>query len=949
MNTLHPPATASDGCAYCGAPTSIGLLHPGTDHTATVPRYCCYGCRVLGEAGEKPVAETAPMATPWFRVGIGATIAGQAMLLGLGVNLAQPTGAVRWLLHLALIASAMGVSAILGGPLVRSALDSLRARQVSVDFLFLAGIWGAFLGSLVSTLSGQGAIYYEVVAVLLTVYAAGKTLGAQSRARALAEAFQLRNAFETCRRLRADGRTEQVPAGSVEKGDRIQVLAGEAISVDGEIERGQAFVSETPLTGEPFPVVRRAGDRISAGSYSEDGELLVQATVNGRERRLEALLAQVESARQKPTLLQAQADRVVRWFLPLVLLVSAVTFVVWTLRSGWAAGLFNAMAVLLVACPCAMGLATPMALWNALAVMAARGFVARNGDIIQKLAEVRHVAFDKTGTLSEERTTLVDLVTVSDSHVRQELLAVLRAVQSRSPHPVARAFESLPTPEIEGLLVKSVKTLPGRGIESWVQLPDGREWHLRIGNRELVKHFGNEPKLLDQLRHRPKDALIYVETDGQLAAVASIHERLRDSATATIEQLGDLHMGWSLLTGDRKERALALGFKNVHGSLTPEEKVTHIRKLKAEGGVVAFVGDGINDALAMQAADVSISLEHGAGLTVANSDAVLYGGDLRNIPGLIVLCRQVRDTLRSNLLFAAVYNLIGICLAASGLLHPVVSALLMVTSSAIVSWRALAVTRHVPGCCGAPDSGRHNSTDLSVQLPETAPPRHNLTPRSNWSFSLMLIAQGPFIAWFGQLSFFWSVLVVLGCGAAGFGIAKFRSENAEVQRYAQMTFAMLGAGNWGMLLGWWAESGFGTFSPMASCCCHQADAPLASAGIQIPWMYVGMVLFGTPPMLRNEYLGASAWLRWSLGALSAVGMVLGMMAGASVAERLNPSGASSAFLVLLICMTVGMLLGMFFCCELGRALALRMRYGRSVTQPRWKRSTSRTGNSARAA
>ena len=213
----------------------------------------------------------------------------------------------------------------------------------------------------------------------------------------------------------------------------------------------------------------------------------------------------------------------------------------------------------------------------------------------------------------------------------------------------------------------------------------------------------------------------------------------------------------------------------------------------------------------------------------------------------------------------------------------------------------------------------------------------------------MLIAQGPFIAWFGQLSFFWSVLVVLGCGAAGFGIAKFRSENTEVRRYAQMTFAMLGAGNWGMLLGWWAETGFGPFSPMATCCCHQAEAPLASVGIHIPWMYVGMVLFGTPPMLRNEYLGASAWLRWSLGTLSAVGMVLGMLAGASVADRLNPSDTSSAFLVLLSCMTVGMLLGMFFCCELGRVLALRMRYGGAVTQPRWERSTSSTGNSARGA
>ena len=195
----------------------------------------------------------------------------------------------------------------------------------------------------------------------------------------------------------------------------------------------------------------------------------------------------------------------------------------------------------------------------------------------------------------------------------------------------------------------------------------------------------------------------------------------------------------------------------------------------------------------------------------------------------------------------------------------------------------------------------------------------------------MLITQGPFTVWFGQLSFFWSVLVVLACGVAGFGMAKFRSGNPEVRRYAHMTFAMLGAGNWGMLLGWWAEAGFGPFSPMANCCCHQAQAPLASVGVHVPWMYVGMVLFGIPPMLRDEYPAISRGLRWLLGALSAVGMVLGMMAGASVAERLNCPGTSLAFLALLSCMTLGMLLGMFFCCELGRTVTLRMHYGRPST------------------
>ncbi len=936
MNTPTSTPAPTETCAYCGAPLAAGSTHPAPNRAGKHAAYCCYGCRVLGESGEKPITDSAAAPTPWFKVGVGAAIAGQAMLLGLAVNLAHPAGTARALLHLVLILSAVAVSAILGGPLARSAWDSSRARQVSIDFLFLAGIIGAFLASLVSTLTGQGAIYYEVVAVLLAVYTAGKTLGAQSRARALAEARQLRRAFETCRRFFPDGRTETVPVAEVEKGDRVLVGAGDAVSIDGQIERGEAFVTETPLTGEPFPVVRRAGDRVFAGSFSEDGELVVRATANGRDRRLDSMLAQVERAREKPTLLQAQADRVVRWFLPLVLLAALGTFVGWTLRADWTAGLFNAMAVLLVACPCAMGLATPIALWNALAVLASRGFVARSGNLVESLAGVTHVAFDKTGTLSEEHATLMDFVTLGDARQRRELLEIVRAVQARSRHPVARAFASLNVGERAGVFVRSVKIVPARGVAAWVELPRGSEHHLRIGQRDLVSDFENEPALLRALRHASSDALVYVEIDGQLVALASVRERLRDSATAALQELDALGVRWSVLTGDQDGRAADLGLINTQGRLTPEAKAARLRQLRETGARVAFVGDGVNDAPAMHAADVGIALEHGAGLTTASADAVLYGGNLHQVPWAITLCRQVRDAIRSNLLFAAAYNLIGVTLAAGGMLHPVVSALLMVTSSAIVSWRALRVTRAAQTCCvvsaatvqkqtlgagekvGKWESERAGTTP--AHLP-TFSPAHLLRRQSpNTAYGLLLITQGFFSAWLGRLPASWSALVIALCAAGAWGIMRFHPRNAEARRYAAMAFAMLALGNWGMLLGWWADLGFGRVSPEAACACHQLHASAAAGLLRMPWMNTGMVVFGLPPMLWGAYPGYRRWLRWSLGALSALGMILGMAGGSYVAARFAAPDPAVNFLLSFAGMTVGMLVGMFFCCELGRAV-----------------------------
>ncbi len=554
-------------CDYCGAPMPSDVAAASTE----APRFCCYGCRILGERrpGMARLQTESPAGpSPWFRIGIGVALASQAMLLGFAVNLTPPEGAMRGLLHAVLAGSAMLVLLVLGWPLLRASWDCVCRRRITVELMFLAGIVGAFGASVYSSVTGIGAVYYELVAVLLVVYSTGKALTAQARERALGETARLRDTFDVCHRLGSDGTVERVPAARIVVGDRIRVRAGEPVPVDGRIESGCAFVRETPLTGEPYPVVRRAGDRVLAGSWSEDGDLVLVATVAGSHRQLDDLIRWVESARAASESgeagdgsLRPLVDRLTTWFLPLVMAVALLTFGLWSLRGQWAQGLFNGLAVLLVACPCALGLAAPLSMWNALATLAARGVVCRSAGALERLAGVRRVVFDKTGTLSEAEQSLIDFAALDGPAERGRLLALLKEVQSRSAHPVARAFSRVDVPAVTGLRVVSLKPVPACGLEAWVE-DAGVEQRLQIGRREWILEsagdVAGEAALLSELRAQDTDQRIYVAIDGRLRGVGVVRERLRDSAGAAWRELEAMGCGISVLTGDQPERATQL-------------------------------------------------------------------------------------------------------------------------------------------------------------------------------------------------------------------------------------------------------------------------------------------------------------------------------------------------------------------------------------------------------
>ena len=611
----------------------------------------------------------------WLRIGIGAAVAAQAMVFSLAINLTPAEGAAYWLVHGGLLASALGVLVFLGRDLLGGAVDALRARRVTIDLLFLLTLSGALVGSVLGTLTGSGSVYYEVVAVLVVVHTLGRLAGARSRAAALRAADAEAEKHERCVVIEADGREETRPVAGLRGGERVAVAAGGAICVDGVVAEGRAYVEEAALTGEWRPVPRGPGDRVWAGTRALDGRLVVVAEAG--PRRLDGVLRAVAEARLAPSRFQARADRLMTWWLPVVAGVSAATFIGWWAGADapWSRALFNAMAVLLVACPCAMGLATPVAVWGGLARLARLGIVARSADFLEALAEVDLVCFDKTGTLSTEALVVCGWTFEPTWAARAaELRAAVAAIERGVDHPVARALVA--EGGVGGLAVAVERRFePGAGVEGVVEAA-GR---VRVGERTFAAGGAEGPE---------DGKTVWVAVDGVPAARVHLQETWRDGLADTVAGLRGLGLELEVLTGDAQAPAEVAGV-TVRAGLTPEEKRSRVAALVAGGRRVLFAGDGVNDAAAMGVATGALALRGGSALARAAAMAVCAGDDLRSLPEAMRVARQVAAGLRANLRFAAGYNLAGMALAAAGWLHPVVAALLMVGSSVWVGARAV--------------------------------------------------------------------------------------------------------------------------------------------------------------------------------------------------------------------------------------------------------------------
>lgn len=629
----------------------------------------------------------------WWRVGVGVLLAVNAMTLSLAVSSSEVTAGQRLALHGVLAALAATSLGVLGWPLARNAWRAARARRVTVEAMFLAGILGAVTASAVAALGGPGETYFEVVCILLVVYSLGQQLTAHAQQRALASVAGFTPAEETCTVLAPDGTSRPRVVAAVVVGDRILVPPGAAVPVDGVVDEGEALVREAEMTGELHPVVRRPGEQVWAGTQLLDASLVVRATAAGGARRIDRIVAAVERARAAPSALERQADRWVARLLPAVLLVAAATGAAWWWLDSLPRGLFNAMAVLLVACPCALGLATPIAVWATVARLAARGLLARSGDVVEALAAVDTVVFDKTGTLTEAHAVLLDLVLAPRPGLDEAALrAAIAAVERTSRHPLARALAEVGTPESSPVAVRGVEILPGVGVAGSVELA-GRPVRLVLGAAERLVAVDDPAwrQLAARLRGAADGRDLAVLVDGAPVGAARLAERLRGSWPAALAALRQLGVTTLVMTGDSDERAAVTAADEVLARLTPEDKLTRVEALAAAGRRVLFVGDGVNDAAAMAAAEVSIGVAGGADLAAELGDLEWRGGDLTAVPQALDDARRALRTMRSNLGFAVAYNAAGIALAVAGVLHPVAAAVLMTCSSLVVTWRATGV------------------------------------------------------------------------------------------------------------------------------------------------------------------------------------------------------------------------------------------------------------------
>ncbi|QCB44166.1 heavy metal translocating P-type ATPase [Sphingomonas sp. PAMC26645] len=581
-----------------------------------------------------------------------------------------------------------------GLPFFQRGWISLRTRHLNMFTLISIGVGAAFLYSLVATVApgifpptfrmhgGVVPVYYEAAGVVVALVLLGQVLELRARAatgRAIRALMDL--APKTARRVRSDGSEEEVSLADVATGDRLRVRPGDAIPVDGVVIEGRSSVDESMLTGEPAPVLKEVEAAVSGGTVNGTGSLVVEARAVGCDTMLARIVRMVADAQRSRAPIQAVADRVSSWFVPLVVLVSIATFVVWSLvgpepRMGHA--LLNAIAVLVIACPCALGLATPMSIMVGTGRGAQAGVLVKNAEVLQGLEKVDTLVIDKTGTLTEGKPSLIAVETVG-AVKEDDLLALAAAVEGQSEHPLAHAIVvAAKERELQLGTVADFVSQTGLGVSATV---DGRS--VVIGNAAQMNRVGADPKPLDEAanRHRGDGAgVILVAIDGALAGLLAVADPVRANANEAIAALRQQGLRVIMLTGDNQTTADAVaravgGLDDVRAGLLPEDKARIIGELKASGAKVAMAGDGINDAPALAAADVGLAMGTGTDVAIESAGMTLTRGDLSAIVRARKLAQATMRNIRQNLFFSFLFNGIGVPVAA-GVLYPVAGILL---------------------------------------------------------------------------------------------------------------------------------------------------------------------------------------------------------------------------------------------------------------------------------
>ena len=641
-----------------------------------------------------------------FRLGVACTVPLALLALGRGAGwLGEWPDAVwfGWVMW----ALATPVQIVTGRSFYAGGLRSLRAGGANMDVLVALGSSVAYVYSLAVLLLPDldGPLHFMTAAMIITLIRLGKLLEARARRRTTGAIRGLLDlAPETARLLREDGEVE-VPVASVAPGDRVSVRPGDRIPVDGVIESGHAAVDMSAFTGEPLPVDSGPGDEVLGGAISRDGALIVRATAVGADSALARITRQVERAQEGKAPVQRLADRVAAVFVPVIIAVALLAFAAWWILGGaFLPALMRLVAVLVVACPCALGLATPTAVVVGTGLGARHGILFRDAASLERTRDVNLLLVDKTGTITEGRPAVTDWAVAPASPVGEdELRRLVAAAEAPSEHPVARALAGDTPPD----RADDFSATPGKGVEATV---DGRR--VRVGRVDWI--IGDEalpPHLAERREELAADGktILAVAVDGVCAGLVGLSDTVREGAYAAVAGLEARGIDVIMLTGDAREAADAVaraaGINQAEASVTPDEKAAFVKEFRADCAVVGMVGDGVNDAPALAAADVGFAMGHGSDIAIEAADVTLVRGDLMDVLLAIRLSRHTMDTIRQNLFWAFCYNLLLVPVAAGALhglssapallreFHPVLAAAAMAASSVTVVLNSLRLGR----------------------------------------------------------------------------------------------------------------------------------------------------------------------------------------------------------------------------------------------------------------
>ena len=619
---------------------------------------------------------------------LAATFALPIVVLGMAGYMHEPWSYLQFAL-------ATVVEFWAGRQFLTSAWKLARHRATNMDTLIAVGTLAAY-GYSVYSLFGHGDLYFETAAVIITFLLLGKYLEHRSKSRASRALTALLELGAKSARVVRDGVEVEVPVDDVEVGDLIRVRPGEKVPVDALVREGAGAVDESALTGESVPVDKSEGDEVYAGTINNSGALLIEARRVGAQTTLMQIVRLVEEAQGRKAPIEKLADRVSAVFVPAVIVIAVATMVVWLLLgNSFEEALLAAVAVLIIACPCALGLATPAALMVGTGRGASLGIVIKGGDVLERVGQIDSIVLDKTGTLTRGEMRLVELRTEGEL-TDQDALRLAASVERLSEHPIGRAIADAATERGMSMLeTTGFRADAGIGASAVVE---GRR--VAIGRRPSSDVGEPLDRAAEELE-RDGNTLVWMSVDDRPVAVFAVADTLKPTAERAVQRLHALGLDTVLITGDRAAAAQTIahevGIQRVLSEVMPGDKAGEVARLQSEGRRVAMVGDGINDAPALAQADLGIAIGTGTDVAIETADVTLVGGDPLLAPAAIELARRTLRTIKQNLGWAFGYNVLMIPLAATGLLEPVYAAAAMALSSVSVVLNALRLKRFRAG------------------------------------------------------------------------------------------------------------------------------------------------------------------------------------------------------------------------------------------------------------